>query len=328
MNRFRFIAKSLVHGAINLSGRPRRKREQMRGKLIILTYHSFCSKWPRGLFSSLPVARFEHQVKWLRKNFKLVSLEQGLKCLQLGRADKQPWLAITIDDGFRDNYTHAWPILQKYSVPATIFLATDFIDTGRPPWPTQLVEILERTQKKRLDSPFRAGLNNFAERSAVARKLKKSWSSLPPRERFEKLTLLRQHLRMDEETHYPPLTWDQIRVMQQGGIRFGSHTTYHSILSAVDPTIMTQELADSKCRLEAELQEPCVLFAYPDGKHYGLSKAALESCGYQVAVTQDFGSNYGIKNQLELKRIEIPFHDPMPSFCARVSLALTKTKVR
>ena len=65
MNRLRFFAKSLAHGAIEWSGRPRRQRRRLRGKLIILTYHSFCTEWPRGLFSSLPVDRFEWQVRFL-----------------------------------------------------------------------------------------------------------------------------------------------------------------------------------------------------------------------------------------------------------------------
>lgn len=323
MNKLRFVAKSLIHGAVELTGRPRRQRQQLRGSLIILTYHSFCTDWPSRLFNSLPIDRFERQIRFLRENFKLVSLEQGLVYLQQGRVDDQPWVAITIDDGFRDNYTHAWPVLRRYGVPATIFLATDFIDTGRPPWPTQLVEILERTQMQIIEAPFRADIKSLAARSVIARQLKKKWSPLPPEVRFERLNDLRRHLRVDEVPRNLPLTWGLVQEMRAGGIHFGSHTVYHSILSEVDQTVLAQELQDSKYRLETELQEPCVLFAYPDGKHNGLSKAALESCGYQAAVTQDFGCNHDINGRLVLKRIEIPFNDPMPSFRCRTSLALT-----
>jgi peptidoglycan/xylan/chitin deacetylase (PgdA/CDA1 family) len=326
MNKLRFAAKSLIHGAIDWSGRPHQRRQQLRGSLIILTYHSFCTDWPRGLFNSLPIDRFERQLRFLRENFTLVSLEQGLTYLQQGQSDDRPWVAITIDDGFQDNYTHAWPVLQQHSVPATIFLATDFIDTGRPPWPTQLVEVLERTQLQKIEAPFKATLDSLAARSAVARQIKKEWSPLPPMERFEKLKELREHLRVDEAPNNFPLTWAQVHEMQSGGIRFGSHTVYHSILSEVDQTVVAQELRDSKHRIEAELQEPCALFAYPDGKHNGLSKAALGLCGYQAAVTQDPGCNNNTNEWLELKRIEIPFNDPIPSFRCRTSLALTSNR--
>lgn len=323
MNKLRFAAKSLIHSAIDWSGRPRHQRQQLRGSLIVLTYHSFCTDWPRGLFSSLPIDRFERQIRFLRENFTLVSLEQGLTYLGEERSGDRPWVAITIDDGFQDNYTHAWPVLQKYSVPATIFLATDFIDTRRPPWPTQLVEILERTRLQKIEAPFHATLKSLSARSAAARQIKKEWSSLPPMVRFEKLDELRRHLRVDEAPHNLPLTWAQVREMRLGGIRFGSHTVYHSILSEVGQTVVAQELQGSKHRLEDELQEPCVLFAYPDGKHSGLSKTALGLCGYQAAVTQDLGCNNDANEPLALRRIEIPFNDPIPSFRCRTSLAVT-----
>lgn len=325
MNKLRFVAKSLIHGAIEWSGRPRRQRQHLRGSLIILTYHSFCTDWPSGLFNSLPIDRFERQIRFLRENFKLVSLAQGLAYLQQERSDDQPWVAITIDDGFRDNYTHAWPVLRRYGVPATIFLATDFIDTGRPPWPTQLVEIIERTQMGVIEAPFKADIKGLAARVVIAQQLKKEWSPLPPGERFKRLTDLRRHLRVDEVPRNLPLTWGQVQEMQSDGVCFGSHTVYHSILSKMDQAVLAQELQDSKHRLETELQEPCVLFAYPDGKHNGLSRAALAAYGYQAAVTQDFGCNQDAKELLELKRIEIPFNDPMPSFRGRVSLVLRPT---
>ena len=64
------------------------------------------------------------------------------------------------------------------------------------------------------------------------------------------------------------------------------------------------------------------MFAYPDGKHNRISKAVLESCGYQVAMTQNLGFNTDATHRLELKRIEIPFDDSMPSFRGRVCLSL------
>ncbi|MEZ5591150.1 MAG: polysaccharide deacetylase family protein [Gammaproteobacteria bacterium] len=221
-NSLRFIAKSFVHGVIDWSGRSQRQRRRLRGKLIVLTYHSFCTEWSRGLFHSLPVDRFERQILFLRSNFKLVSLQQGLDYLQQGNIDDQPWLAITIDDGFRDNYTHAWPIFQRYDVPVTIFLATDFIDTGRPPWPTQLVEIFDRTKAQIMEAPFRADIKSIAKRSACARYLKKIWCSLPPQERFKRLEELRRHLCVSEETNYPPLTWRRILRRYARGTSFGS----------------------------------------------------------------------------------------------------------
>lgn len=319
MNRLRFVAKSLVHGAIDWSGRPRRCRQQLRGKLIILTYHSFCTDWPCGLFNSLPIHRFERQIQFLREHFKLVSLQQGMDYLQQGVVDDKPWVAITIDDGFRDNYTHAWPILQRYSVPATIFLATDFIDNNRPPWPIQLFEILERTKLDVMEYPIRADLKNLVVRSVVARHLKKDWISLSPDERFKRLASLRRHLRVDEETHYPSLIWNQIREMQARGLAFGSHTIYHSVLSEIESNLIQKEVFNAKLRIEEMTQTPCSFFAYPDGGHNLASKIMVKSAGYFSALTQDKGINTSETDLFLLNRLEVPFHDPLTTFKVRVS---------
>ncbi len=323
MNRLRFIGKSLVHGTIDWSGRPRRLRRQLRGKLIILTYHSFSTDWPRGLVNSLPIKRFEKQILFLKMHYRLVSLQEGLENLSKGYVDDKPWVAITIDDGFQNNHTYAWPVLQHYKAPATIFIATDFIDTGRQPWPTQLVEILERTGLQEMNKPFESGLRNFSERFAVAKRLKKNWCSLLPDQRFEKLHRLRQHLKVTEESRYPGLTWEQIRQMQEKYVSFGSHTVFHSILSEMEKNVTLLEMQESKARLENELQKPCELFAYPDGKYDDTAKEVLKMCGYKGAVTQDFGVNSADDDYLGLKRIEIPFDDPLPSFRSRVSTALS-----
>ena len=231
MNQLRFVAKSLIHGAIELTGRPHRQRQQLRGGLIVLTYHSFCTDWPRGPFQSQPIHRFERQIAFLKKNFNLVSLEHALKCLQQGQVDEKPWVVITIDDGFVDNYTHARPVLQRYGVPATVFVATDFIDTGRPPWPIQIREILDRTDALSMEFPFNADLRSRSAKSAVLEKLKEDWSPLHPEERFSRLLELRKHLRVDHSSLYLPLSWDQIREMGKCGMTVGSHTVYHSIVS-------------------------------------------------------------------------------------------------
>lgn len=322
MNRWRFFAKSLIHGAAELTGRPGRRRQQLRGSLIILTYHSFCTEWPSGLFASLPIDRFERQLRFLRDNFKVVGLEDGLNRIQQGQIGDKPWVAITIDDGFVDNYTHAWPVLQRYAVPAAIFVATDFIDTGRSPWPIQIVEILDRTEASGLEFPFHADLRSHTAKSAVLEKLKKVWAPLSPEERFSRLIALRKYLRVDNSSQYLPLSWDQAREMQSGGLTFGSHTVYHSIVSQTDSPVTNEELLHSKQRIEEELQVPCNFFAYPDGGHNAQAAAAVKSAGYLGALTQNRGHNTILTDPLLLCRLEVPYHDPMVTFRARVSADL------
>ncbi len=322
MNWLKYVAKGLIHGGLDASGAPHRRRDALRGHLLVLTYHSFGDGVPQGLFGALPVRQFERHLRYLRSHFCMVSLEQGVGNIRAGAVEHQPFLALTIDDGFEDNFTFAWPLLKQYGVPATVFLATDFIDSGRPPWPTQIVEILERATLNVMSFPFPARLGSLKEKIAVARNLQHQWAPLPPGERFELLEALRAHLRVPVDWVRRPLRWDQIRTMRDHGVRFGSHTEFHSYLPVSSDKVVADELLGSKRRIEDELGEPCRLFAFPDGAFDDRSIDAVRVAGFEAAVTQVKGSNVGTTTPYTLHRIEVPSHDPFATFRCRSALAL------
>ena len=64
-------------------------------------------------------------------------------------------LVVTLDDGYRDNLTHAAPVLSRYGLPATVFLATGFIGTGDVPW-FDRVALAFKTARTRLRAPWGA----------------------------------------------------------------------------------------------------------------------------------------------------------------------------
>ena len=320
MNWLRFLAKAGVHAAMGLGGEVRRTRGRLRGRLVVLTYHSFCDSWPQGLVSSLPIARFEQQLVHLKREFEVVSLSTGLSCLYEGRYSEKPWVVITIDDGFSDNYTHAFPVLKRLGVPATIFLATDFLDSGRAPWPTRIAVLLERARRPQMEFPFVASLRTRSRRAAVLRQLMDAWGGEAPGARSLAIDSLARHLNVREDGPIHPLSWSQVREMRGAGIDFGSHTVFHSRLHESAGAVVDAELVDSKGRIERELDAPCDYFAYPDGKWNAAARQAVGRAGYRAALTQDFGSNspHGC-DLLALRRVEVPFHDPLPTFRWRVA---------
>lgn len=322
MNWLKYAAKALLHGGLDFGGVPRRRRQELRGHLIILTYHSFSGERPRGLFSSLPVRQFERHLRFLKAHFELVSLEKGLENIGSGLVRDKPFLAVTIDDGFEDNYTIAWPLLKRYGIPATVFLATDFIDSGRPPWPTRIVEILDRTTRSAMSFPFSAQLDSLAKKLSAGRQLQRQLATVPPAERLVKLEALRAHMRVPAGTKYRGLSWGQVREMHEHGIRFGSHTVFHSYLPSSSDAVVRDELCNSRRRIEGELGEPCRLFAFPDGAFDDRSIDAVRAAGFEAAVTQVKGSNVRTTSPYALHRIETPSHDPFATFRCRSALVL------
>ena len=323
MKNFRYWAKLFLHSLLYLSGKPCRNQALMRNKLTVITYHSFSQSNANGLHTCLPVAAFRNHLKFLRKNFLLVHLEEGVERLAIGAPQQRPMISITIDDGFADNYTYAFPLLQAYQIPATIFLATDFLDTEVPPWPTELIHLLDQTTSKELSHPVPLPLTSWKEKERALLLLMQTLTPLPPDKRSEFLATIRRELAVPACSKGPsPLRWEQVRKMRDSNIKFGSHTVFHSILTEMEQKIIHEELALSKKRIEEELSEQCLLFAYPNGNHNECTRKLLKDIGYQIGLTQDFGTNGTCIDHLAMQRVEIPFHDPLPTFACRASIAL------
>ena len=326
MSSFRYLAKKLYHGGLAWAGVYARARRQLAGRLVVLTYHSFCEQASPSLNTSQPLALFRQQMAFLKKNYQVISLAEAWRLLRAGEALWPPLAAVTIDDGFADNYRLACPVLKELSIPATIFLATDFIDNGRMPWPTRLCALLDATRRERMDFPFPAAIASRREKVTVLPRLKNWLAPLPPWERFAALDQLAAHLDVKKEQAIMPLSWPQIREMRDAGISFGSHTQFHSILPQANAEVRREELRQSKARIEVELAEECSLLAYPNGDHDETTRQDVAACGYRLAVTQDLGANDAASPPLALRRVEIPYHDPFASFAGRVSLGLEERR--
>ena len=242
---------------------PKAGINRLYGKIIFLTYHSFSTRKDVSNINRTQIKQFEKQLLYIKKNFQVIGILDAIDILK-GKIEpfvEKPMAVITVDDGFSDNYELMFPLTVKYDTPVTIYLATDFIDTERPPWPIQIVEIVDRTKMTFIDYPEKMKLTERKDKIFVIQSLKKLWGKLPPSERFKNLEELRYQLKVNSNFSYRPLTWNQIREMNRSTITFGSHTVYHSILTLVSNSIIEKEIRLSKKRIEEELDSPCITFA-------------------------------------------------------------------
>lgn len=324
--RLRALFKEASYTTAMLCGVPAVGRSRMRDKLLVLTYHTFCSRPRRSLHYPMPIERFRAQLRFLRKHYRPIDLGDGIDALVHPKEDvgsgesRRPMVAITVDDGFLDNHELMFPVVRQLGVPVTIFLATDFLDSGRPPWPTQVGEILERTLADRTSYPFSASLKSFRDKGYVADRIKRLWKSLAPTERRDRVTELGRHLGINRISEPRPLGWEQVRQMRAAGICFGSHTVFHSILPAVSKDVVWKELTESKQRLEYELKTPCTTLAYPDGAWDSEVETLAKQAGYRTALTQDKGVNDSSLRLLALKRLDIPYNERLGVFACRTAM--------
>jgi len=252
---------------------------------------------------------FDRHMRYVARHYHVVSLSGLLDHLEQGAPGTV--VAITFDDGYEDNYHNGLPILKRYGLPATIFLTTGSLDSREPLWFEQLAEALKKTRREfvdvEIDIPRRFWTRTESERLESNFGIYALLRELPERDRQEWLARILRHLDAPElgERKGKMLTWDQVRLMQSGGIDFGGHTVTHPFLSRMDPGQVAWEAAECKRRIEEELQQPVDFFAYPSGREpdFGMwNKSVIRQAGYRAAMTTIWGMNYASTDPMELRR--------------------------
>jgi peptidoglycan/xylan/chitin deacetylase (PgdA/CDA1 family) len=95
----------------------------------VLTYHSIGDD--KGLLS-VSAENFERQMRYFKEaNYRVITLDELVKGIESGGRFPRKTVVITFDDGFKDNFTYAYPVLRRYGFPATVFLVTDWIGADK-----------------------------------------------------------------------------------------------------------------------------------------------------------------------------------------------------
>ncbi len=319
----------LVSRSYELRSAPKRslpRWQKVSGpKFAILCYHRIGSGGV-PLYSGLPTAAFEAQIRFLRRRYRIVSIDELYSSLR-NPASVEQTVTITFDDGYRDLYTQAFPILQKYKVPATIYLTVGAIESGHAAWydrifvalksfpGNQLGVTLERPRVLQLDSfaaRIEAGVEIIGYLRTVSNERRLQWCAS-----FEKEVPV-----SSDELANCMLTWEQVKCMHREGISFGSHTMTHPVFSRVRQPEMEKELTQSKEIIESKINSPVLDFACPFGKSSDYDDGAgqlLRHCGYRTAVTTNEGVNVAGVNPYYLRRTQIGEERSLAMFVFKLS---------
>lgn len=316
------LARHMAHkfslGSPSASTKLRLQRHP-ESKFAILCYHRVGTAGA-PFYSRLPERAFAAQMKYLRRNYRVVPLSQ--LCCELHEGHRvPPTVAVTFDDGYRDLYRFAFPILQEYSIPATVYLIGHCIESGEAPWYDRIFAILQSAPlhfEAELSSHRLFRLRSPEDRLAAAWEIIKFLKSIPDTDRRTLCAQFRARFPVDEAIlSGRMLDWEQVREMYRNGIRFGAHTMTHPAVSQLHPSQMPEELLNSKRLLENGLDAPIKHFAYPFGKpedFNGLAQEFLARSGFRSAVTTVEGFNSRGANAFELRRVQIGDGPSLPGF--------------
>ena len=269
--------------------------EGNRARLTILIFHRVLPA-PDLLFPDEPcVKRFEKIMVWISTWFNVLPLEDAVARLQANNLPTRA-AAITFDDGYADNLLHAAPILKRYGLPATVFVATGFLDGGRM-WNDTIIESIRSTAAREIDATSLGlgvlEMETTEQKRLVLEKLLTKIKFLSPQDRSDAVDLVKEHCAAELPDDLM-MTTEQVRALRQAGISVGAHTVNHPILTRISDDQARKEIADNRERLESILGERVNLFAYPNGK-LGRDYAAehveiVRKAGFLAAFTTNWGA--------------------------------------
>ena len=288
--------------------------------VVIINYHSFVDRFDR-VIDIVPtvthrIADFETELTFLKKYFDIVSLDYVVDVFRLGRKFSRPTVAITIDDGFKDNYDLLFPVLKKHHVPVTIFLTTGLIGTHKKTWVSNLSDMIPETTSTvlNLNGLFDGKdflLSNLDQKQSAYVEIIQKLKNIDIKERDRFLSEIERQLGKPNEDHPIMLTWEEVRTMNKNNVSFGAHTANHPILTNMPLEAARKEILDSKKKIEEELGTTVRHFAFPNGRPQDFNEPLRKFCkeiGFESVSTCDYGHNAKATDVWALKRIgsELP----------------------
>ncbi len=304
-------------------------------RLTVLNYHRIDDPRQPGFDSYKPnvsatPAAFQQQMEYLKQHFHVISLGQLAGWLK-GECELPSRAAlITFDDGYQDNFSNAYPMLQSLSLPATIFLCTGCIGAERPLYWDYAAYCFAHARRESGSLPLTGSVAwaGSTDRDRAVEAWVEKAKLLTPEERQMVSLMLAEALGVNVpagafEGLY--LRWEQVRELSAGGIEMGAHTVTHPILTRIPLDRAQQEISDSKQRIEREIRKPAISFAYPNGGAHDFSPdimRILSRTGIELAFTLLLGpTRYRTVKAapLAIRRVSVGHYEGFGRFTAKLA---------
>ena len=307
---------------------------------LILVYHRISDSSLDPWSLSVRPDHFAEHLAVLRRSFYPTSLQQIARALQGDETLNNKSMIITFDDGYADNLDVARPLLERFDLPATMFLITGAIGCPEEFWWDELTSLLlkphplpvqldlsidgrvfswqlgQATEYKEADykqySGWRAAQPPPTFRHVLYLHLWQLIHPLPSDKRKKVMSDLRMWARYPSNSgsHRILDEKDCIELAQGAGIEIGAHTVTHPSLASLSVALQRKEILDSKAQLEKILNQPIKSFSYPFGKQHDYSPATtalVQEAGFSVACSNISGVVNTTTDPFQLPRVHI--HD-------------------
>ena len=284
-------------------------QKRVQRSMQIVLYHGVSNE-PSPYLPTTSVDVFRNHMQYLADYCHVLDLQDAVERMEAHDLPDRA-VVVTLDDGYRDNYVHVFPILKQLGITATIFLATGVIGNGGVLWHDQVCRMISQTTMKTLRK-F-GSVDGYCFETSEGRQHAQEgilWflRSLEDEVRSEHISRLARELEVPETASDAGLmlNWQEVKEMHHAGIHFGAHTVTHPILTRISREQVVQEIRHSKMAIERELENEVLTFAYPSGRGQDINpeiKDIVKQEGFRCAVSTMAGSNRETDDMFEMKRV-------------------------
>ena len=272
---------------------------------LVIGYHRVVDDFrahARGYMPSMliSVATLEKQLDWIGRRYEYADPDRMDRWLRGERSAGRSVAVITFDDGYRDVYEQAFPLLKRKGIPAVVFVVTDLVGAGRLQIHDELYLLLAgalpswRVPELRLQAVLREAqviprfwLEADVGSGGPLQLTRALLGALTQEELCRVIKILRRQAGSAAPggEEFTCMDWSMLRGMQRAGIRIGSHTLSHALLTNESMRKVVTEVEGSHREITRRLGVPPTHFAYPDGRFDRSVVAAVADAGYRFGYT-------------------------------------------
>jgi peptidoglycan/xylan/chitin deacetylase (PgdA/CDA1 family) len=299
-----------------------------RRSIVILTIHGVMDAKEKAQWiptrPQVSIEQLEESIKLIQKHYTFITMAEAISMLSGTEPLRENCVVVTFDDGYRNNLTHAWPILRSYKVPGIVFVAVGAVDGRECFWFDRLDYAVQqyvasggrdiqlgderiqidastrdrlRTSIKSIIFKIKGLSGSEAETMAIAEKTIAG---------LEQLTGKSLNDLVETDPWCGVMSWDDVKAAGDSGLHIGSHTIGHARLSRLNESEIRWQLAESKRKIEDSMGQSCDFFCYPNGSYNQDAPGLVREAGYSAAVTVQEGINYPGADLYQLKRLHLP----------------------
>lgn len=296
--------------------------------VTVLMYHGIIKDSEKmHAWTLVKASEFEKQLNFLKTHFEIITPDDLIAVSKNQiRQEKKPKVIITFDDGLCNNFSVALPLLEKYSIPATIYISTEAVQKNELFWWDKIIETVFKDRIETINlSKYSLGVFKFNYYSSPAyfwgdiQKLLDVIKTLSPEIRQQVLREITQSNAF-ENSSLKPLTPAEVTVLAESDlITIGSHTHCHSILTQISSQKAKNSIQTSIRLLNEWTGKEINHFAYPNGNFNSDVLKVVKDCGMKTAVTIKRGRWQKGNSLFEINRVGIGGYDNIHYYKSNLS---------